>query len=132
METVLINSKPLLSKKRSLLTSTTLACNLPVLIDKLKHTYTWKNGGLNTMVLLKKPDKQIILTALHEGTQIDSFQSNSSITFKIIEGKIKFHSSKESVNLDKGQLLTFNEKANYRLTSKKDSVLLLTINNDTF
>lgn len=67
-----------------------------------------------------------MLTALHDGTEIQSFQSNDSITFQIIEGKLMFHTRKESVTLDKGQLLTLHENIKYSLTSK-ETVLLLTI-----
>jgi len=38
-----------------------------------------------------------------------------------------FHTRKESVTLDKGQLLTLHENIKYSLTSKEETVLLLTI-----
>jgi len=105
--------------------------DLPTLIEKMKHSQSWAKGEVNAMILLKKPDKQIILTALHEGTEIQSFQSNDSITFQIIEGKVKLHTQKESVILDQGQLLTIHENTNYSLTTKEETVLLLTIANGT-
>ena len=83
------------------------------------------------MILLNSRDKQLLLTALHEGTEIESFQSNDSITFQIIEGKLSFHTRKESVTLDTGQLLTLREKIRYRLTSREETVFLLTIANGT-
>ena len=83
------------------------------------------------MILLKSPDKQIVLTALHEGTEINSFQSNDSITFQIIEGKLKFQTRKESVTLNKGQLLTLHENIKYSLTTSEETVFLLTIANST-
>jgi quercetin dioxygenase-like cupin family protein len=102
---------------------------LPTLIYKLKQSHNWANGELNATILLKRPDKQVVLTALHKGTEISSFQSNGSITFQIIEGKLKFHTRKRSVILDKGQLLTLHENINYRLISREDTVFLLTIAN---
>jgi quercetin dioxygenase-like cupin family protein len=107
-----------------------LTFDLPTLIDKLKHSHSWEEGELDAMVLLKSPVKQIVLTALHEGTEIESYQSNDSITFQIIEGKIKFHTHKESIILDTGQLLTLQEKIKYYLTTGEDTVLLLTIANN--
>jgi quercetin dioxygenase-like cupin family protein len=103
--------------------------DLPTLIDKMKHSRTWAKGELNAMILLKSADKQIVLTALHEETEIQSFQSNDSITFQIIEGKLKFHTRKQSVLLKKGQLLTLRESIKYSLTTKEETVLLLTIAN---
>ncbi len=84
-------------------------------------------GELNAMVLLKTPDKQIVLTAMHNGTEIQSFQSNDSVTFHIIEGQLIFHTRKESVILDEGQLLTIHENIKYSLTTKEETILLLTI-----
>lgn len=104
-----------------------LVFDLPVLIQKMKQKPSWIRGDLNAMILLKTPSKQIVLTALHEGTKINSFQSDDSITFQIIEGEIMFHSHNESVILDKGQLLTLHENIQYRLTTNVETVLLLTI-----
>lgn len=101
--------------------------NLPRLIEKMKHKRSWVDGELNAQILLKSPDKQIVLTAIHEGTEIKSFQSNNSITFQIIEGKLMFHTKNKSVTLNKGQLLTLHENIKYTLKTKEDTVILLTI-----
>jgi quercetin dioxygenase-like cupin family protein len=101
--------------------------DLPALIENMKNSHAWAAGELNAMVLFKRPEKQIVLTALHEGTKIDSFQANDSVTFQIIEGKLKFHTPKESVILETGQLLALHENIKYSLTSRKETVFLLTI-----
>jgi quercetin dioxygenase-like cupin family protein len=106
---------------------TLLGFNLPALIATMKHSDTWANGELNALILLKSPEKQIILTAMHEGTEIESFQSNDSITFQIIEGRLKFHVRKDTVTLNEGQLMTLDENINYRLSSQVETVFLLTI-----
>jgi quercetin dioxygenase-like cupin family protein len=72
-----------------------------------------------------------MLTALHKGTEIDSFQANDSITFQIIEGKLKFHTRRESVILEKGQSLTLHEKIKYSLLTKEETIYLLTISSGT-
>jgi len=104
-----------------------LMFNLPDLVDKMKHNQRWANGELIAMILLKTPNKQIVLTAMHDGTEIQSFQSNDSITFQIIEGQLMFHTRKESVTLVKGQLLTLHENIKYSLNTREETVLLLTI-----
>lgn len=106
---------------------TLLGFNLPSLIATMKHSDTWAHGELNALVLLKSPKKQIILTAMHEGTEVESFQSNDSITFQIIEGRLKFHVRKDTVTLNEGQLMTLDENINYRLSSQVETVFLLTI-----
>lgn len=114
-------------KENALLNPSLLIFDLPTLVERMKHKQSWANGELNAMILLKTPEKQIVLTAIHDGTEIESFQSNDSITFQIIEGKLMFHTRKKSVTLDKGQLLTLHENIKYSLTSKEETVLLMTI-----
>ena len=131
METEILKIKtPRLKYNRSLDTSL-YTFDLPALIKKMKKKDSEAKGELNAMILLKRPDRQIVLARIHEGTEIKSFQSNDSITFQIIEGKLKFRNKKNSVILDKGQLLTLHENINYKLTTKEETVLLLTIANST-
>jgi len=68
-----------------------------------------------------------MLVALHEGTEIVSFQSNDSITFQIIEGKMEFNTVKTSAAIGIGQALTLNDKVKYRLTASEETVLLMSI-----
>lgn len=106
---------------------TLLAFDLPSLIATMKQSFTWANGELNALILLKSPRKQIILTAMHQGTEVKSFQSNDSITFQIIEGRLKLHIRKDILNLNEGQVITLDEKIKYRLSSQEETVFLLTI-----
>lgn len=131
MEIETLKTKPLHSKAGGPINSSFFTFDLPTLIENMKHSHSWAKGELNAMILLKSPYKNIVLTALHKGTEIISFQSSDSITFQIIEGKLKFHTRKENVTLDKGQLLTFNEKIKYSLTTREETVFLLTIANGT-
>ena len=131
METATLKTKPSLRNNGSHNVSLH-TYDLPALIEKMKHSHTWAKGELTALILLKSPGKQIVLTALHEGTEIVSFQSNDSITFQILEGKLKFHSPKESVTLDKGQMLTLQEKIKYNLMSWEETVFLLTIVGGSF
>lgn len=103
----------------------------PALIKSMKQKLAWETGELNAMVLLKSREKQIILTALHNDTEIKSFQLNSSITFQILEGQLKFKTRKDSIIIEIGQLFTLHEKVKYSLTSIEETVFLLTIANET-
>jgi len=126
-----LTGQPPLYKDNSALNASFQRFDLPILIEKMKRSQSWEKGGLDAMILLKSPEKQIILTALHEGTEINSFQENDSITFQIIEGQLMFHTRKESVTLEKGQLLTVHENITYSLTSWEETVFLLTIATDS-
>jgi hypothetical protein len=106
-----------------------LAFDLPSLISSMRQNFTWANGELDALILLKSPQKQIILTAIHDGTEIESFQSDDSISFQVIEGKLRFHSRKDSVTLVKDQVMTLKEHIKYRLTTREETIFLLTITN---
>jgi hypothetical protein len=127
MEIAILNTRirPLKEKREKNIPG--LKLDLPVLIEKMKRSHSWLEGELISIILLNRPGKQILLTALHEKTEVNSFQSMDSITLQIIEGKLMFHSSDESVILNKGQLLTLHEHAEYSLISLKETVFLLTV-----
>jgi len=96
----------------------------------MKQSYTWANGELNALVLLKSPKKKVILTAMHGGTEIKSYQANDSVTFQIIEGRLQFHIRKDTVILNKGQVMTLDENARYSLSTEEETVFLLTISDN--
>lgn len=103
--------------------------DLPSLIIKMKDNRSWKKGEPKTLTLLNVPGRQVVLTALHEGTEIDSFQTCDSITFQIVEGRILFRTSKESQFIDEGQTLTLYENIKYSFTASEETVVLLTLAN---
>ena len=127
METATLETKPLLKRACGPENSSFFNSKLPTLIVNMKQSQSWAQGGLNSMILLKTPSKKIVLTAVHKGTEITSFQSNDSISFQVIEGKLIFHTRRKSVCLNKGQFLTYNENSGYSLTTGEVTVFLLTI-----
>ena len=128
MNTETLKSKPLIIRNDDRPFNGSLRTfDLPTLIEKMKRENTWDKGGLNAKILMNKPNKQIVLTVLHKGTEINSFQSNDSITIQVIEGELKFHTQNESITLEKGQMLTLQENIDYSLTTRAETVLLFTI-----
>ena len=127
-----LNTKAPLQKDNKLSNASLNTFDLPILIEKMKHQQSWAKGEPHSMILLKCPYKQIVLTAMHEGTEIEFFQANELITLQIIEGNLKFHSQNESIILQEGQLITFHKNTKYSLSTKEDTVVLLTIAPGTF
>jgi quercetin dioxygenase-like cupin family protein len=103
--------------------------DIPSLIETLKQEPSWSKKELSTMVLLKSPVKNIILTLLPAGIEIRSVQLNDNITYQVLEGKLKFQFRNESVILGKGELLMLNEKTKYQFDSLEESAFLLTSEN---
>ena len=103
------------------------AFDLPFLIDMIKHSKSWEDGELDSLVLLKNPDEKVVLAAVHEGTQITSFLTNDTVTLQILEGNLRYITHNDSVILREGQIITVNEK--YMLIAGEETVFLLTILN---
>jgi len=103
--------------------------DLPSLIATMKQSSSWSNGELYSKVLLKNSVEQVIFTAIHDGTEIESFQSNDSVTFRIIEGKLELHVLEDSISIKKDQFMTLKQHINYRLTSGEETIFLLTVSN---
>jgi ethanolamine utilization protein EutQ (cupin superfamily) len=117
-----------LSGNKSILNISLQNFDLPALVENVKDSRNWKQGEMNTMVLLKSTDKKVVLTALPEDTEIESFQENDSITVQIIEGRLRFHTRKVTVLLGRGQFLTLHQNIKYSMTtSKVKTIFLLTI-----
>ena len=108
--------------------NTTLsALELQVLVDKMKGKPSWENGALNSMILLNNQSSQIVLTIMHEGTEIVSSQANDSITFRVLEGELILHIRNGSIALHKGEILTLYEKTKYSIKSLEETSFLLTL-----
>lgn len=128
METQILKTESPISDTKSILKISLENFDLPALVEDMKETRNWEQGEMDAMVLLKSPVKKVILTALPRNTEIDSFQSNDSITVQVIEGKLKFHTRKVSVLLGRGQLLTLHQNIKYSMTTFGiKTIFLLTV-----
>lgn len=96
----------------------------------MKQSHNWANRELNSLILLKSPEKSVVLTTVHKGIEVSSFQSHDSLTLQVIEGKLNFKTHKNSLRLDKGEILTLHEKIQYKFTSMEESVFLLTLESE--
>jgi len=126
METETLSNKTLYIRNDRFLNSPLFPYDLPRVIKKMKDTPGWKHGELAATILLKSPDKQIVLTILHGDTEVNSYQSGDSVTFQIIDGRIELNTPEKTVILNDGQTLTLHEKTNFRFTSLEESTFLLT------
>jgi hypothetical protein len=107
--------------------STALTLDLPAIIIKMKGSPDWKEGELKTEILLNSATRKIVLTLMHDKTEVESFNKDDSVSFKIIEGRMKFYSPLKTVILAEGQLLILRDKTRFTLTSLEESAFLLTI-----
>lgn len=129
MEIETIKAKPSFREIDRSINTSFSAFDVQSLVENIKLSSFWAKGELYSKILFKSHERRVVLTALHKGIEIISFQSDESVSVQIIEGQLKFRTRKESVILDKGQLLTFHDNIKYSLISKEKTVYLLTISN---
>jgi len=101
--------------------------DLSAIILKMKDNDDWKSGELKSLILLNSPAKKVVLTVMHNRTEVDSFQSGDSVTIQIIEGKMKIQTCQKTIILDKGQLLVLHNKEKFILKTLEESSFILTI-----
>jgi hypothetical protein len=101
--------------------------DLPFLIERMKHEEYRKKEPLNAVTLLHTPSKRVVLVALEPDTEIKSYQAKGSLKLQVFEGKINFHTRKNTVILTAGQKLMTYEKTKYTLTALEVCIVLLTI-----
>jgi hypothetical protein len=111
--------------KRSINNTSLNSSDLGLMISHLKQEPSWAEGELKSAILLKSPSKKILLTVIHAGTVISSFQNGDSLTFQVIEGILNLHFSNASYTLNKGEVLIMNDKLKYKIDSMEDSAFLM-------
>jgi quercetin dioxygenase-like cupin family protein len=124
-----LTTNPTFNERETIPYSPFLVLDLPFLMHQLKQCNTSSDGEYSSMTLLKQPEKEVVLTAFREGTKLNSYQSNNSMTFQIIEGKLMLHTRKKSVMLEKGQFLALHDNIKYSLITDEETVFLITISN---
>jgi hypothetical protein len=127
METKTYRNEKYQLKNGRIITTSLRTFDFNLLIDHLKRSHSWSRGDLCSMVLIKRSDKQIILTLLPKETDVKFFRNIDSTSFQVIEGRLKFHTITGSIILNAGQFHTFQDNTAYHLTSLEESVFLLTI-----
>lgn len=123
----MLYARPRLLKDKRVRKFSNYRFDLTEMIDSMKLSSEWARGELISKILLNRSEKQVLLIALHQGTEVNSFQLKDSVTFQIIEGKLMFHCLKESVILNKDQVFKLDEKAEYSLTAMEETMFLLMI-----
>jgi hypothetical protein len=129
MENIIVQTRPYDCSRIELPAITLPLSNLYALINMMKGSLAWMSGELNSLILFNSSSKQIVLTILHEETEVVSYQKSNTITFQVIEGQLKLENRNRSIFIEKGQLLTLHEKSEYTLSSSEETAYLLTTDN---
>lgn len=104
-----------------------LSLDIPSIIKDLKGRKNWLDGELISVTLINNPAFKVLLTLMHEGTEVISYQSNDFITFRVLEGSLILHLKDDMISLNDGEAYTINEKTKYSFDAIEESSFLLTL-----
>lgn len=96
-------------------------------IEQVRNEETWQKSDRNSITLFKSDNMRIVLIGLHEGAEMKTHTANGIISVQVLEGHIRFTTEPETVELQKGQMLTLHKKVPHSVLALKETFFLLTL-----
>ena len=101
--------------------------DLPLFAEQIKQEPSWKDSDRNAITVFKTNGLRIVLIALHEGAEMARHTANGIISLQVLEGQLQFNTDTQSVELNKGQMLTLHERIPHSVRAIKETTFLLTL-----
>ncbi len=95
--------------------------------EQITNEKSWKKNDRNAITIFKTNGISIVLIALHKGAEMIEHTAKGVISLQVLKGKIMFNTTKESIELAKGQMLVLHEGIPHSVVAKKKAVFLLTV-----
>lgn len=99
--------------------------NIDVVISGIKQSHNWLQGELGFSILQQNPESNVIIIAMHENTEFESFQANNSLILKVIHGSINFKVNSKVTTITAGKMVILMENVFYLIESLEESIFLL-------
>jgi quercetin dioxygenase-like cupin family protein len=110
-----------------LLDASIVTIDLLLFMEQIKHEPSWKDSDRNSITVFKTEGMRIVLIGLHKGAEMIKHKAEGIISIQVLEGQIKFSTDLQSVELDKGQMLTLHERIPHSVLAIKETFFLLTL-----
>jgi len=101
--------------------------DLPKFMEQIKTEPAWLNGPRNAITVFKSERLRLVLIALHAGAEMPTHTADGTISVQVLEGRLRFGTANESVQLEKGQLVTLHERIPHSVLALEESLFLLTL-----
>ena len=103
-----------------------LTFNLAQELEGLRSEDRWQSGH-TAKTLAKYPDLRIVLIAMKAGGRLEKHHTEGRISVQTLEGRLRFSTARQSVELSAGQMLTLEQNIPHDVEALVDSAFLLTI-----
>ncbi len=107
-----------------------LTIDLPSLIKQIKNEDAWTKNDRNAITVFKTPGMSVVLVAMHAHAEMTTQTTDGVLKIEVLDGKIKFNTLDESVEVKKAQLLTLHSGIPYSLLALEETTFLLTVAED--
>lgn len=94
-------------------------------ISHLQNDDSFRNGKLNYTILHKSANKNILLIAMHQNNEFESFQASNAVTIQVLRGELLLKSKSSYEVIKQGRILFLLDKSYYLLEALEDSAFLL-------
>jgi quercetin dioxygenase-like cupin family protein len=97
--------------------------------QELMQEEAWQKYDRNAITVFKTDKLTVTLIALHKDTEMKpaTVDGTGVMTLQVLDGVIKFHSEKERLELNRGQMIVLHEHIPYTAVAQEESVCLLTM-----
>lgn len=89
----------------------------------------WQKNDRNAITLFKSESLTLTLMALHKNAEMKPGNNygNELIVIQVIDGLLNIKSGMETLEINKGQMVTIHEQIPYSATAQEEAVCLLTV-----
>jgi quercetin dioxygenase-like cupin family protein len=104
-----------------------LLISLPTLIQQLKSEDAWTKKDRNAITVFKTDGISIVLVAMHAYAEMPTHSTDGILNVNVLEGRLKFNTPDESIEIKKGELLTLHSGIPHSLLAMEESAFILTV-----
>jgi mannose-6-phosphate isomerase class I len=98
-------------------------------MQQLMLEEAWQKNDRNAITLFKSENLTLTLMALHKDAEMKPGNTfgNELIIIQVIEGLLHLKSGMETLEINKGQMVTVHEQVPYAAQAQQETVCLLTV-----
>ena len=94
---------------------------------QIKNEPSWKDSDRNAITMFKSEKLRFVMVALHKDASLNPHTAKGMVGIQVLEGEIKFSTDKETVHMQKGQMLVLHEMVSHNVIAMEESTFLLTL-----
>lgn len=121
------DSTPMRPEGERVLNAPLVQIDLNKYMEQIKSETTWENSSYNSMTLFKSKAMRIVFIGMHEKAVLKTHATNAVISVQTVAGKVNFITEEQSVELNKGQMVTLQPMIPHSVEAQEESFFLLTL-----